>query len=229
MSTRKKDLETVDRAEPQPPQMQTLDPRETLLCVAKLARLIATISHGTAALDPGNESSTEKPERSVVDRTIEAATRSMPETPDDMAATPLSAIEVTFEELRKAIPEIRDKSAAVLGEVLKPSELEDKLDEIVQPIEYRLLQVAWLSSELSCETPRDVLIKAKVLKHIAHDDPDDVESALTLSLCDDILAGNLSSGHSGAPSSAPSSARSSAKASVDREAAIVDLEDDPAK
>jgi len=164
--------------------------RETLSNVAKLANIIADVADGQSdyglhggKAPAGATASTTSKERLGVSSCSGG----------DKAfdTTPLGAIGSTFDELRDTIPEVREQSAAALADVLQAAELTDKIDEIVQPIEERLLDVAWQSHALACLTPADLRVKAEILKYVANDEPDDIQSALTRSLCNDIIARTL--------------------------------------
>ncbi len=186
MNTRKTGVEAHDSASTQKTAQKSIDLRDTLACAAKLANLIASVSDGKSDNELFRSDAHSKGRLSISSR------HAMGPTAGDAAlqaidTTPLDAIEAIFDALRHTIPDVKEKSA-VLAIGLKEAELNDKLEEIVQPIEDRILNVAWQSSELTCLTPTDLRVKAKILKFLASDEPDDIESALTQSLCDDIIS-----------------------------------------
>lgn len=161
--------------------------RETLSNVAKLANIIADVADGQSDYESyGRETHAGATASATSKERLNVLSRSGGDKAFD--TTPLEAIGSTFDELRDAIPEVREQSAAALADVLQAAELTDKIDEIVQPIEERLLDVAWQSHASACLTPADLRVKAEILKYVASDEPDDIQSALTRSLCNDIIA-----------------------------------------
>ena len=190
MNTRKTVVEAHGSASAHGTAQNLLDLRETLSCVAKLASLIVSVSDGKSdrelyGVNEHSDNGLSALSSHILRLTSGSASL---QAIDTMSTTPLAALEATFDELRNTILDVKEKSLAILANVLEADELEDKLEEIVQPIEDRILKVAWQISELSCQTPTDMRIKAKILKFLASDEPDDIESALTQSLCDDILS-----------------------------------------
>ena len=187
MNTRKTGVEAQDSASHDETAQKSIDLRDTLACAAKLANLIASVSDGKSNNDIFRADAHSNDGLSTSSRHTMGPT-SGDATLQAIDTTPLSAIEAIFDELSHTIPDVKEKSAAILANVVKQAELNDKLEEIVQPIEDRILNVAWQSSELTCLTSTDLRVKAKILKFLASDDPDDIESALTQSLCDDIIS-----------------------------------------
>lgn len=161
--------------------------RETLSNVSKLAHIIADVAGGKSDYElnqprvPGGHSISTPPRGRKTTWPNPVANRG----PD---TTPLKAIGSTFEELRDTIPDVRQKSATALADVLDDVDLADKIDEIIQPIEERLLDIAWQSHALPSQSPADLRVKAEILKFVASDEPDDIQSALTRSLCNDIIS-----------------------------------------
>ena len=169
-----------------PPQ-QSNEMRETLSNVSRLAHKIADFLDGKSDIRSNRlrASVGRAPSAHSMDQ---PAISSMASGARAFDTTPLEAIGAAFDELRDTIPDVREKSAAVLADVLQSTELADKIDEIVRPIEERLLEVAWQSHELPCQTPADLRVKAEILRFVASDEPDDIQSVLTHSLCNDILS-----------------------------------------
>ncbi|MGI9477170.1 MAG: hypothetical protein ACR2PI_10740 [Hyphomicrobiaceae bacterium] len=171
--------------------------RETLSNVSKLAHKIADCVDGKSDCEFPDLHASVRRIPSAHSRDKQAISSIAPVT-RAFDTTPLEAIGAAFDELRDTIPDVREKSAAVLADVIQSTELADKIDEIVQPIEERLLEVAWQSHELPCLTPADLRVKAEILRFVASDEPDDIQSVLTQSLCNDILSRTTKSTETGA-------------------------------
>lgn len=188
MDTTKPDAEAHGRASGPAPASSDL--RDTLTCVTELARLIVTVSDANA--DHKRKDVSARAARKVA-VPVKSKVRWTPEQQSRFAeasavATPLGALEATFDALCEIIPDVKEHSGATLAGVLPASMLGDKLVDIVHPIEEALIKIAWQTSQITCQSLEDVRIKAKILKVIVSDEPDDIESALTISMCDDILA-----------------------------------------
>lgn len=188
MDTTKSDVGAHGEASRTAPTSSDL--RDTLTCIAQLAQLIVNVSDrkSTHARDDVMAQPTRKVAVPAKPRVQVPAEQRNRKPGGATAATPLGALEATFDSLYEIIPNVKEHSGATLAGVLPASMLDDKLGDIVQPIEEAIIKVAWQTSETTCQSLDDVRIKAKILKCIASDEPGDIESALTLSMCDDILA-----------------------------------------
>lgn len=188
METTKTDVEAHGKASRTTPAPSELS--DTLTCIAQLARLIVTVSDANAARTREDvlAQATRKVTVPVTPKVRWTGEQRPRSAKPSAVATPLGALEATFDALCAIIPNVKEHSGATLAGVLPASMLDDKLVDIVHPIEESLIKVAWQSSEITCQSLDDVRIKAKILKSIVSDEPDDIESALTISMCDDILA-----------------------------------------